>query len=212
VLAVAHRAGNSLDAVTEALAAGVDLAEADVHVFRRALEVRHWKTAGPHLFWDGWELVRRRDVVLPALSEVLAALGERVMLDLKGVRRELAPAVAALLREAAPGSPVTICTRHWWMLDAFAADSCLRLVPSAGSRLGLRRLRARVRRRPAYGVSVRRDLLTPEVVAELHAGAEHVFTWPVDTAAELADARRLGVSGVTSKNLSLLREVIDSRR
>jgi glycerophosphoryl diester phosphodiesterase len=42
-------------------------------------------------------------------------------------------------------------------------------------------------------------------VAELHASVATVLTWPVDTEAELDAARRLGVSGVISKNLPLLR-------
>jgi glycerophosphoryl diester phosphodiesterase len=75
------------------------------------------------------------------------------------------------------------------MLHALSADPHLRLVLSAGSRRGLRRLRVRLRRRPAYGVCVRRDLLTPSIVDELRRGAEIVLTWPVDTPDALRDAR-----------------------
>ena len=136
----------------------------------------------------------------------------RLMLDLKGVHVNLAPTLAAALRAAVPGAAVWICTQHWWMLPRFAADPEVRLVLSAGSRRGLRRLRATLRAgralsgdHPAAGVSVRRDLLTPAAVAELHGSVPTVLTWPVDTETELADARRLGVSGVISKNLPLLR-------
>lgn len=219
LLAVAHRAGNRLDTLRAALDAGVDLVEADVHRFRRALEVRHWKTLGPSLFWERWELALRREVVPPSLLDVLAELAgdARLMLDLKGVHPALAPDVAATLRDAAPGVPITICTRHWWMVEAFADDPHVRVVLSAGSRLGLRHLRARLagpgrrNRRPAFGVSVHRELLTPGIVDELRRGTEHILTWPVDTTAELADAQRLGVSGVTSKNLSLLQGLIANR-
>lgn len=210
MLAVAHRAGNDLDSLRAALEAGVDLVEADIHAYRGELEVRHLKSLGPGLLWDRWELVRRRGLDLPAVAELLAAPGcaPRLMLDLKGVHRGLAPALAEVLRAAAPGEPVTICTQHWWMFDAFAGDPHLRLVCSAGSRRGLRRLRARLARRPAFGVAVRRDLLTPAVVGELRAATEVVLTWPVDTEAALADARRLGVGGVISKDLRLLGEVL----
>jgi glycerophosphoryl diester phosphodiesterase len=213
LLTVAHRAGNSVAGIRAALAAGVDLMEADVHLFRRAIEVRHTKTLGPALLWDRWELARRRDAVVPELTEVLAAFGDasaRLMLDLKGLRRGLAPAVAAALRAAVPGAPVTICTRHWWMLAAFADDPHVRLVLSAGSRRGLRRLRAAAGRPGAavFGACVRRELLTPAVVAELRGTVGHVLPWPVDTPAQLADARRLGVTGVVSKNLDLLRGLI----
>ncbi|MGH8774238.1 MAG: glycerophosphodiester phosphodiesterase [Jiangellaceae bacterium] len=218
LLAVAHGSGNDVAALRDALAAGVDLVEADVRQYRRTLEVRHTKTLGPHLLWDRWVLLRRRDVVLPDLAAVLdAADGDhRLMLDLKGAHRELAPAVAGLLRAVAPGTPVSVCARNWWMLAAFADNPAVRLNLSAGSRRGLRRLRALVRAaeppwpgcRPPVGVCVRRALLTPLVVAELRNTVDHVLTWPVDTQAELADARSLGVTGVISRSLPLLREVL----
>jgi glycerophosphoryl diester phosphodiesterase len=215
MLTIAHRAGNDVGTLRAALAAGVDLIEADVHSYRRTMEIRHRKWLGPTMLWDRGEVVRRRDVDVPALSEVLATAGPdragRLMLDLKGLHTGLAPAVAAALRAHAPGAPVVICTRHWWMLAAFAADPHVRLVLSAGSRRGVTRLRTRLRgarsARPTaspFGVSVRRDLLTTAAVDALRDSVPHVLTWPVDTEADLADARRLGVSGVIGKNLALL--------
>ena len=41
VLRVAHRAGNDLDRLVVALDGGADLVEADVHLRRGRLEVRH---------------------------------------------------------------------------------------------------------------------------------------------------------------------------
>ena len=111
------------------------------------------------------------------------------------------------LRSTVPGVPVVICTRHWWMLSAFERDPHLRLVLSAGSPRGLARLLRRLVRGGAarwFGVSVRRDLLTPAAVDALHGSVPHVLTWPVDTAEELADARRLGVTGIIGKDLGLL--------
>jgi hypothetical protein len=74
------------------------------------------------------------------------------------------------------------------------------------------RLRRRLARNPAYGVSVARRLLTPALVAELRGSTEVVMTWPVDTPEALADARRLGVDAVISKNLPLLGEVLAGRQ
>jgi hypothetical protein len=205
VITVGHRFGNSAAGLRDALGAGVDLVEADVHRYRGRLELRHSKWLGRWHLWDrGGVLVRRRDVELPLLRDLLAGADPgRLMLDLKGVHPGLAPALATVLPA---DTPVWICTQHWWMLRHFAGHRNARLVLSAGSRRGLRRLRATLRAgRPAAGVSVRRDLLTPAVVAELHGSVPAVLTWPVDTGAELADARRLGVSGVISKNLALLR-------
>lgn len=220
LLAVAHRAGNRIDLLREALDAGVDLVEADVHRFRRTLEVRHWKTLGRRLLWERWELALRREIAPIGLLDVLSELGgdARLMLDLKGVHPALASEVAAMLRRAAPDVPIAVCTRHWWMVEAFARDPHIRVILSAGSRLGVLRLQDRLRDRPAgrdgpavFGVSVHRRLLTPPVVTQLRRRAGHVLTWPVDTAAELAEARALGVSGVTSKSLPLLREIVTAR-
>jgi hypothetical protein len=214
MLTIAHRAGNDLGTLRAALAAGVDLIEADVHSYRAVLEVRHRKRLGPALLWDRGEVVRRRHVAVPVLSAVLAAAGQhgagRLMLDLKGLHAGLAPAVAAALRAHAPGAPVVVCTRHWWMLAAFAADPHVRLVLSAGSRRGVARLSTRLRGARStrwFGVSVRRDLLTTSVVAALRGFVPHVLTWPVDTDADLADACRLGVTGVIGKNLALLTDL-----
>jgi glycerophosphoryl diester phosphodiesterase len=221
LLAVAHRAGNSGDAIRAALAAGVDLVEADVRYFRGELEVRHLKTLGPTLLWDHpWQLVRRRDARVLLLADLLTGLdGSRLLLDLKGVHPSLAPAVARQLRTLAPGVPVAVCTRHWWMLDAFVGDGAIRLVPSVGSRRELRRLAALLRRPPsrwpggrrAFGVSVRRNLLTPAAVTALHRSVDHVLTWPVDAPWDLAEAVRLGARGVIGMNLPLLKTLAAER-
>lgn len=214
MMTVAHRAGNGVRSLREALDAGVDLVEADVHRYRGRLEIRHRKWLGPLHLWDRGEPVRRRhDVEVPLLADLLAVTGAkdagRLLLDLKGIHLNLAPTLAAALRAAVPGAPVWICTPHWWMLPRFADDPGVRPVLSAGSRRGLRRLRAALLAgRSAAAVSVRREMLTPAVVAELHSSVPRVLTWPVDTPVELDDARRLGVSGVISKNLPLLRTLV----
>ena len=88
VLAVAHRAGNSLAGLQSARELGVDVVECDVHRHRGRLEVRHLKTAGPLPFlWDRWELAPAGAPRL-GLDELLAAdqRGSTFMLDLKGRR------------------------------------------------------------------------------------------------------------------------------
>lgn len=189
MLAVAHRAGNTVAGLRAALTAGVDLVEADVN---SGLEIRHRRAA--------------RGVLSPRLPEILAAAGPepRLLLDLKGRSRSLAERVAETLRAEAPNAPVAVCTKQWPMLDAFAADPHIRRIYSAANRLQLARLRAHLRRARVDGVSIRLRLLTAPVVAELHRATDLVLAWPVDTEAELAHAKRLGVTGVVSKNLELL--------
>ena len=229
LVTVAHRAGNQLADLHAALDAGVDMIEADVHLYRRVLEVRHRKALGPHLYLEKWyELNRRRNIVLPDPAELLAHVRAvtdglpRLMLDLKGPRLGVAPEVAALLRLSVPDMPVSVCTKQWRMLEAFDGAPHVRQVMSAANPLQLSRLRARLRSRvarrsgaqPSFdrnqraaGLSIHRNLLTPDIVAELRAATDLIMVWPVDTEEALAQARRLGVTGVISKNLTLLRRL-----
>jgi glycerophosphoryl diester phosphodiesterase len=188
MLAVAHRAGNTTAGLRAALAARVDLIEADVHLHRDGLEVRHGRDLPVDL----------HDIL------ALTAGDPRLMLDLKGRSPELATRVAATLRAVSPGVPIAVCTKQWRMLDAFAADPHVRRILSAANRLQLARLRTRLRRERAHGVSIRLRLLTAPLVAELRRATDVVLAWPVDTEAALSRAERLGVSGVISKNMPLL--------
>lgn len=211
LLTVAHRAGNNAADLKAALDAGVDLVEADVHLYRDMLEVRHSRAIGRHLYWDKvWELSRRRRTVLPEFGDLLAAVGDhpRLMLDLKGPTLGVAPLVAAELRRAAPNLAVTVCTKQWGMFHAFDGSPHVRRVFSASDPLQLGRLRKRLRRGRAFGVSIRRHLLSPAVVEELHQATDLVMVWPVDTEAALEHARRLGATGVISKNLPMLRRLV----
>ncbi|MGH8868883.1 MAG: glycerophosphodiester phosphodiesterase [Actinomycetes bacterium] len=213
VLAVAHRAGNTLADFRDAMDAGVDLIEADVHAYRGRLEVRHTKSMGPlPWLWDRWYLVPKSQPRL-VLPDLLAEVEPKthLMLDLKGVHPRVAPATAALVRAMEPAHPVTICTRAWWMLDAFAGLDHVRIVHSARSRRELSRLLRRLARRHTFGVSVHRDLLTPAIVQALHRHAEVVMTWPVNTKAELDDVLALGVTGVISDHLDVLSPLLDGR-
>jgi len=56
-----------------------------------------------------------------------------------------------------------------------------------------------------FKVDNERDLLTPAVVVELRAAVGAVWTWPVNDPPALADARRLGVTGVIGTDLDVLR-------
>ncbi|MFC5003994.1 glycerophosphodiester phosphodiesterase [Dactylosporangium cerinum] len=210
MIRIAHRAGNTLADLRDALDAGVDLVEADVRLYRGALEMRHAKALGRRLLWEPWrDVTRRRDVPVPLLAEILttAAGDSRLMLDLKGPWRAVAPRTAEVLREAAPGVPVTVCTRDWGMLDAFEDQPHIRRVYSAGSRRQLEQVRQLVKRRRVDGLSIRLSLLTAAVVAELHRHTDLIMAWSVDTDAELAQARAVGVSGIISKSLPLLRSL-----
>jgi glycerophosphoryl diester phosphodiesterase len=226
VLAVAHRAGNDLTALRDALARDADVVEADVHSHRGRLEVRHHKALGPlpwrwdrragtgrvPLLRDSWELqpASAFPLRLPELLDA-ARSGTTLMLDLKGVGG-VGPAVVRLLHERVPEAPVIVCGRWWPSVDAFAGAPWALPVLSARGSTELARLRRRLRRGPVpYGVSVHRSLLAPEVVRELRARVRLVMTWPVNDGDALAQVLERGVNGVITDSGDVLDAVVGLR-
>lgn len=223
VLAVAHRAGNSLDALGAAVAAGAHVLEADVHAHRGQLEVRHlkslhplpylWDRSGTRAFptpRDRWELVRHTPQL--QLDELLDAVehGSTLMLDLKGIG-PVGPAVARALHERVPTAPVVVCGRWWPSVLAFDGADWARQVLSARGRTELARLRRRLRdrRTPApWGVSLHRSLLSRPLVDELRERVEVVMTWAVNDDAALREVLAHGVNAVITDEPEVLRSVV----
>jgi hypothetical protein len=216
LLAVAHRAGNSLDRLRRAVELGADVVETDVHGHRGRLEVRHAKTLGPlPWLWDDGRLLPGSTPRL-GLAELLVAgrQGATFMLDLKGYRVRPGRQVAALLHELAPDRPVLVCSRFWPALRPFAALPWVRVVRSARNRAELALLLRVLRRSPCHGVSVHLSLLTPEVVAELHRHVELVMTWPVNDLVALDRVTGLaatGTVGVITDDDDVLARVLAAR-
>jgi len=221
VLAVAHRAGNSLDALRAAVDAGAHVLEADVHEHRGRLEVRHRKRLGPLPYlWDrqgagpipslrdAWEVVpHTRQLELAELLDA-AEHGATLMLDLKGVGR-VGPAVVRLLHERAPTMPVVVCGRWWPSVLAFADRDWARPVLSARGRTELAALRRRLASAPPpHGVSVHRSLLDRQVVDELRSRVAVVMTWPVNDDDALQTVLDLGVNAVITDDEHVLRQVV----
>jgi glycerophosphoryl diester phosphodiesterase len=211
LLAIAHRAGNSLAGLHAANLLGADVIECDVHAHQGRLEVRHLKTAGPLPFlWDRWELASASTPRL-GLQELLDAdrRGTTFMLDLKGRRASTGRAVAELLHDRAPERDVLACGRFWPNVDAVARLGFVRPVLSARNRAELAALRRRLRAGPVapYGVSVHASLLDEPVVAMLRDHVEVVMTWPVDDFPTLDRVVGLGANGVITNEPEVLAEV-----
>lgn len=228
VLAIAHRAGNDLEAAREAVELCVDVVEADVHAHQGRLEVRHSKSLHPlPWLWDRrpprtaeQEKAGRGRVVWTSatvaqlqLRQLLTALDGRttLMVDLKGPGSVGATAVRELAR-LPRRQPTLVCSRWWPSVEPATGQAWARPVLTARNRAELLRLRGRVRggRRP-YGVSVHRSLLTAPVVAELHERVELVLTWPVNSWTALDEVLSRGVTGVISDEPAVLRAVLALR-
>lgn len=210
VLAIAHRAGNSLAAMHAANELGVDVIECDVHTYRGRLEVRHLRTAGPLPFlWDKGELVSASAPRL-GLQELLEAdqHGTLFMLDVKGPWTWAGRNVARMLHDGGHHRPVLACGRWWPSIDAMAHLPYVRPVLSARNGLEMARLRRRLSRGPRpYGVSVHCSLLDRDVVRWLHEHVTVVMTWPVNDLDVLDHLLDIGVTGVISDEAHVLAEV-----
>jgi glycerophosphoryl diester phosphodiesterase len=214
VLAIAHRAGNSLAGLHGANELDVDVIEADIHHYRGRLEVRHLRTAGPLPFlWDKGQLVSAFAPRL-GLQELLEAdeHGTLFMLDLKGPWTWTGRAVARLLHDGGHHRPVLVCGRWWPSIDAMAHLPYVRPVLSARNRWEFVRLRRRLERGPVpHGVSVHLSLLDRETVAALHRRVDLVMTWPVNDPTTLRAVLEIGVTGVISDEPDILAEVVAKR-
>ena len=211
MLAVAHRAGNDLALLREAAEFGADVVEADVHLHRGRLEVRHTKSFGTPWLYDAGRF-HPADLPRLQLIELLDALPPAlpVMLDLKGVGRAGAE-VARAVHAYGPTHPLWVCARWWPSVLPFHEAPWARVLLSARGRTELARLRRRLllgRGELPFGCSVHLSLLRPELVHQLQAHGLTVLTWPVDDAAALARARSLGVDGAITKDLTVLRAVV----
>ena len=210
MLAVAHRAGNDLDVLRKAALLGADIIEADVHLHRGRLEVRHEKSMGPlPWLWDKWK-VYPADLERMLLDELMDALptGTTVMLDLKGVGR-VGPETLRHLHERTVEHPLLVCARWWPSAQAFLDAPWAKVLLSARGRAEIARLRRHLRAgSPPYGVSLHLSMLTPELVAEVQSYGTLVLSWPVDDRASLERAKQLGIDGAITKDLDIVRELV----
>jgi len=203
----AHRHGNDLVLLSAAEAAGVDLVEVDIHLYRNELDARHEKTVGPlPLVWDrrrrpAWNPPRQR------LDEVLASAhpATTFYIDLKGWSRRLSRRVIAALE---PRASYVVSSRAWWLLHPFRRLDDVSVLRSIGAAWQLRVFLGRARS-GAGGVSIRSDLLSETIVAELKTRTEIIFAWNVTTATHARQLQQWGVDGVIVDSLDLARELLD---
>lgn len=198
-LLVAHGAGNRLDLLHTSEAAGFAFAEADVHLFRGRLEVRHLKTLGPlPVFWDRWQVAPPwRPRLLLADLLAAAAPTTELMLDLKGRKPRLAELVIEAIHPYLGRRRLTISARCWPLLELFEGLPVRRL----HSIRSARQLRALVRQsegRRLDGVAIHERLLDLDAVAELRRITEVVMTWPVNDAGRATELLGLGIDGLIS--------------
>ncbi len=207
---IAHRAGNDLDLLPDAFAAGVDYAEADVWLYRDRLEVRHDKTAGPVPFlWERWSL-RPGWTKRLVLSEVIrAAHGSgKLYLDLKGIEKRL-PAMVASELKIIGLKDVAFSSPNWWYLDRLKPEfPDAVLFYTLSNHEWLEKFRPRLQAREIAAVAINSTIVTKDIVDELRAaGVQDITTWGIEDMQAAQDVLASGVNGITSQNLDLLSEL-----
>ena len=206
---VAHRAGNDLARARAAADAGVDVIEADLWLHRGRLEVRHSKTLGQlPLRWDRWWIRFRPEPDLD-LETLLKSIPDEVvvMLDLKGRDPELPARLLDVSRRVRPGRGVLVCSQTWPLLENLRGEPDVSLVYSIGNGRQLARALPMLEQAGYDAVSIHNELLTPETVRELRARVPAIITWPINDRSAYRRVQELGVTGVISDSLDLLREI-----
>ena len=208
-LLIAHRAGNDPAHLRAAERAGVDIVEADLHLRRGRLELRHLKTVGPlPVYWDRWALAPP----LAALRQRRRAARRRATGDGAHARsqgqRSRRPPGCCRRPSAAPRAayPSSVCARAWPLLDEIDPALAQRIGSAARPRQ-LDQLIAHAAERSLDGASLHLRLLDGERLGALRAHVPVIMTWPVNHWHEVERATALGVSGLISDDLALLGEL-----
>jgi glycerophosphoryl diester phosphodiesterase len=173
--------------------------------------VRHLKTLGPiPILWDRWRLANPFAPRL-VVGDLLAAFAgtAELVLDLKGRDPRLAHEVlAAVEPHLGTGERITICARHWPLVELLRGADGVRALHSVGSARQLRRLRRRQGGARLEGVTIHERLLDSRTVQELRELADLIFTWPINTVERAHELVRLGVDGLISDRPGLLQPVV----
>ncbi len=205
--AIAHRAGNNLHHLEQALAAGVDAIECDFWHDRGRLTLRHErKLPGIPVLYDKWYLqFSWGELSLPELLREINFRAE-LFLDIKSSTARAADAVLGLYHDNESMMPPTrVSSKEWKLLDQLAAaDTTMRMyysvaVPAAIDAL----LRRAASASPPAGASIRHTLLSADVVRSLHAAGLQVCAWTVNTRHRAEELLAWGVDGIISDDVHL---------
>ena len=205
--AIAHRAGNNLHHLEQALAAGVDAIECDFWHDHGRLALRHErKLPALPVWYDRWYL--RFSIGELSLPDLLREINFRaeLFLDIKSSTPLAADAVLRLYHDNESMMPRTlVSSQQWRLLDQLAeAGTEMQMYYSVGRQRRLDALlrRAEVAPRPA-GTSIRHTLLSAEVVARLHDAGLRVFAWTVNNRHRAEELLAYGVDGIISDDVDL---------
>lgn len=229
-LRIAHAYGDTRAALPLALAAGVDMIEADVWFRAGHLWVRHERRLGPiplladrrppsaHYvgpyavpIWPRHYL--RPDIDCITLREVLTTLGgrRRLLVDVKGSyseaeTRSFAERLAREVEEQGAVQRVEACGQNWAVLDQLRPIERAPVVRYTIESLRQWEAFLALARgdKGARRTCIHYRLMTEERVRLLEEMAVEVYCWTVDDRAEAERLVAAGAEGIISNDLSLL--------
>jgi glycerophosphoryl diester phosphodiesterase len=205
---VAHRAGNDRARLRAAETRALPVIEADLHLYRTRVDVRHGRRLGrlPVLYDEGRLRPARAAFTLDELLAESSA-STTLLLDLKGSDVRLSERVLDSVEPHLGNREVAVCARAWRLLEPFRHERRVRAVSSVGSR---RELRAFLAGPPphATGVSIRDTLVDAETVRRLRRRADDVvLCWTVKSPDRAAQLASWGVDGVMMEGTDRLADV-----
>ncbi|MBN9620954.1 MAG: glycerophosphodiester phosphodiesterase [Actinobacteria bacterium] len=210
MLLVAHRTPPDRASCERLVAAGATVFEVDVQLDRHSELVASHYHPLRRFRWvarDNWRL-RWHTVRDPRLADVEAAVPEGgvVLLDLKAREPAERTRLLRALDESLPlRSRYRACTSEPSDLAALrsAGFATWRTVGDAADLAAV----LAEPRLPDEAVTVRHTLLDADVVARLHQRVASVVAWTVNDPRRAARLRELGVDGVTTDRIDVLRNL-----
>jgi glycerophosphoryl diester phosphodiesterase len=200
VLGVAHNAGNNLGTLARALRYGADVIEIDV-ISARGRLVAGREQPLPRL---ARQLFRG-----PTLAEVWdrAAAADVVKLDIKQTDRGFLGELAAFLASRAKSRRVMIASRDpGALLYLHSRLPGVTMLFSVAFPDAVHQLQSDHALQEAIGgVSLFQGLADASLVAWLHQHKLLILAWTVNDSQRLNELVRLGVDGITTANLAILR-------
>jgi glycerophosphoryl diester phosphodiesterase len=207
VLGVAHNAGNNLGTLATALHYGADVIEIDV------ISARGQLVAGRDQWWP-W--LAQQLFQGPTLAQAWnhAAAAGTVKLDLKQTDHSFLEDLVAFLAERAGSRRVMVSSRDpnaLLYLHSHLPDVIL-LFSVAGPDAVHQLQSDPALQKAIGGVSVFQGLADVDLVTWLHQHKLLILAWTVNDSQRLNQLVRLGVDGITTGNLAILRASGNQRR
>jgi glycerophosphoryl diester phosphodiesterase len=200
VLGVAHNAGNNLETLAAALRSGADVIEIDV------ISARGQLVAGRD---QPWPWLARQLFRGPTLAEAWerAAAAGTVKLDLKQADRGFLDDLVAFVAPRARSRPVMISSREQGaLLYLHSRLPDVTLLFSMAGPDAVHQLQSGPALQKAIGgASVFQGLVDVNLVSWVHRHKLLILAWTVNDSQRLNQLVRLGVDGITTANLAILR-------